>query len=61
MDDSGLHKYKLKHINGPLLGECMALWGEPNEPSIQHHAGLHVYDIASYLYGSGKQVASYST
>ena len=18
------------------LGECMALWGEPNEPSIQH-------------------------
>ena len=29
------------------LGECMALWGEPNEPSIQHHAGLHLYDIAS--------------
>ena len=20
-----------------LLGECMALWGEPNEPSIQHY------------------------
>ena len=34
---------QLKFGNVNLLGECMALWGEPNEPSIQHHAGLHLY------------------
>ena len=28
-----------------LLGECMALWGEPNEPSIQHH----VYIFMQYV------------
>ena len=20
-----------------MLGECMALWGKPNDPGIQHH------------------------
>ena len=28
-----------------LLGECMALWGEPNEFSIQHH----VYIFMQYV------------
>ena len=28
-----------------LLGECIALWGEPNEPSIQHH----VYIFMQYV------------
>ena len=28
-----------------LLGECMALWGKPYEPSIQHH----VYIFMQYV------------
>ena len=28
-----------------ILGECMALWGEPNELSIQHH----VYIFMQYV------------
>ena len=28
-----------------LLGECIALWGEPNELSIQHH----VYIFMQYV------------
>ena len=28
--------YYVNTIYVIILGECMALWGEPNEPSIQH-------------------------
>ena len=32
-----------------LLGECIALWGKPNEPSIQHYVYIFMQcvDIAS--------------
>ena len=28
--------HKATYIAMLILGECMALWGKPNEPSIQH-------------------------
>ena len=27
------------------IGKSMALWGKPNEPSIQHHIYVHLYAI----------------
>ena len=27
------------------LGECMALWGEPNELSIQHHVYIFMQHV----------------
>ena len=30
------------------LGECMALWGEPNEFSIQHRVYIFMKYVASY-------------
>ena len=29
------------------LGECMALWGEPNEPSIQHQVYIFMQCVDS--------------
>ena len=28
-----------------ILGDCVVLWGQPNEPSIQHH----VYFFMQYV------------
>ena len=28
-----------------ILGDCMTMWGQPNEPSIQHH----VYIFMQYV------------
>ena len=30
-----------------LLGECMALWGKPNEISIQHHVDILIQYVDS--------------
>ena len=32
-----------------ILGECMALWGEPNELSIQHHVYIFMQYVDSYV------------
>ena len=32
-----------------LLGECIALWGEPNELSIQHHVYIFMQHVDSKL------------
>ena len=29
------------------IGECMALWGEPNEPSIQHKVYIFMQCVDS--------------
>ena len=31
----------------PMLCECMALWGKPNEPCIQHHVYIYIQYVDS--------------
>ena len=33
----------------------MASWGEPNEPSIQHHVCIFMQDVVSYVQGGSHQ------
>ena len=35
----------IRHDMDPILGECMALWGKRNEPSIATTLCLHPYAI----------------
>ena len=34
-------------LHDPLLGECIALWGEPNELSIQSHIYIFIQYVDS--------------
>ena len=48
-----LHATNPQHLNTPhmellkLLGECIALWGEPNELSIQHRVYIFMHYVDS--------------
>ena len=37
----------LHGFDPPMLGECMALWGKPNEPCIQHHVYIFIQYVDS--------------
>ena len=33
----------------------MALWGEPNKASVQHHVYIFMQDVDSYVHGGSRQ------
>ena len=40
-----MHAYIAMYVY--KLGECMALWGKPNEPSIQHQGYIFMQCVDS--------------